>query len=223
MRYIPLHEQRPGQEGNEEEKARINEWLSKAEDLLQQMEAAADDDARKKIIDDNSVTWGKMKEWLLKLSYNKCWFSEARDCFNHWDVEHFRPKKSVKDLDGDEKMGYWWLAFNWRNFRICGNVGNRKKGTYFPLKAGCVRVGHRGDLRLEEPMLLDPADPYDPSLLSFDMNGNAKLSPGVTDEWETERVRYSIERFNLNNYPPLVDQRKLVWNDCWNFNSTISL
>ena len=94
MRYIPLHEQRTGQEGNEEEKARINEWLSKAEDLLQQMEAAADDDARKKIIDDNSVTWGEMKEWLLKkLSYNKCWFSEARDCFNHWDVEHFRPEE----------------------------------------------------------------------------------------------------------------------------------
>ena len=73
-----------------------------------------------------------------------------------------------------------------------------------------------GDIRLEEPMLLDPADPDDPVLLSFDFNGNAIPALGVTDQWDLERVSYSIERYNLNSYPPLVDQRKLVWTECWN-------
>ena len=90
MRYIPLHETTPDDQA----------WLDKAEALLQQMIDAPNDDERKKIIDANSRVWGELKMWLLSLSHNKCWFSEARDCFNHWDVEHFRPKKSAKDLDG---------------------------------------------------------------------------------------------------------------------------
>jgi hypothetical protein len=158
---------------------------------------------------------GELKDWLLSLSSQKCWFSEAKDCFNHWDVEHYRPKKSAKDKDGTEHDGYYWLAFDWTNFRICGNVGNRKKGTFFPLRDGCPRVGYDGDLRLEEPMLLDPADSDDPLLLSFDFEGNAIALSSLTDLWELERVEYSIERYNLNSYPPLVDKRKLVWNDCW--------
>jgi hypothetical protein len=40
------------------------------------------------------------------------------------------------------------LAFDWQNFRVCGNVGNRKKGTYFPLRPGCARVAAHADVRL---------------------------------------------------------------------------
>jgi len=79
-----------------------------------------------------------LKDWLLKFSNGKCWFSEAKDTFSHMDVEHFRPKKSAKDLNGVEREGYWWLTFDWHNYRICGNVGNRKKGTFFPLSPGCT-------------------------------------------------------------------------------------
>lgn len=203
MRYIPLRERRPDQT-----------WINKANRLLQQLQAAPDAEARKKIIDDNSNVWGDLKGWLLELSHQKCWFSEAKDCFSHWDVEHYRPKKSAKDMDGTEHDGYWWLAFDWTNFRICGNVGNRKKGTFFPLRNGCLRIGQNGDLRLEVPVLLDPADPDDPSLISFDFEGHAIPDPGLTDPWEAERVKYSVERYNLD-FPPLMDKRKVIWNDCW--------
>lgn len=207
MRYIPLRENPPNNP----------EWLEDANSLLQQMQAAPDDAARKQIIDDNKKLWGELKEWLLSLSHGKCWFSEAKDCINHWEVEHYRPKKSAKDKDGTVHTDcYWWLAFDWTNFRICGSVPNRKKGTFFPLREGCQRIPPLGDVRLEEPMLLDPADPDDPALLSFDLNGNAIPAPGITDDWDLERVGYSIERYNLNDYPPLVDQRKLVWTECWN-------
>lgn len=216
MRYIPLLECQPGKDGDAAENAKITAWLTKAENLKKEMEAAPDDDARKKIIDDNSAFWGEMKNWLLKLSHNKCWFSEAKDCISHWEVEHFRPKKSIKDDNGTEPIGYWWLAFDWQNYRICGNVPNRKKGSYFPLKKSCKRAGPGEDYRTEKPLLLDPADPDDPSLISFDLSGNAILSPDITDPWEVDRVNYSIERYNLNSYSLLVDQRKLVWSDCWN-------
>jgi uncharacterized protein (TIGR02646 family) len=215
MRYIPLLEQDPGNGGDAEQNEKIKKWLRDAEDLRKQMEAAPDDEARKKIIDDHSEFWGLMKDWLLSLSHGKCWFTEARDCINYYHVEHFRPKKSAKDIDGKEHAGYWWLAFDWKNFRICGNVLNPKKGTYFPLRKDCKRVELNGDIRLEEPLLLDPADPEDPSLLSFDVYGKAIIAPGVDDEWEKERIQYSIDRYNLNGYALLVDQRKLVWSECW--------
>ena len=127
MRHIPLHDQAPAPE-----------WVLEANDLLAQLRAAPDAAARNAIIDANSGVWGALKQWLLALSHQKCWFSEAKDCFSHWDVEHYRPKKSAKDVDGTEHDGYWWLAFDWQNFRICGNAGNRKKGTFFPLRGNCL-------------------------------------------------------------------------------------
>jgi uncharacterized protein (TIGR02646 family) len=190
------------------------DWLKKAGDLLTALNGAPDRDARSAIIDANSAAWGELKDWLLELSHQKCWFSEAKDCFSHWHVEHFRPKKSAKDDDGTEHDGYWWLAFNWKNFRICGSVGNTKKGTFFPLRPMCARVGPHGDIRLEDPQLLDPADEDDPSLLSFDVEGNAIVAPGVTDAWEIARVQYSIERLKLD-FGPLADKRKTVWAECW--------
>ena len=203
MRYIPLNDPPPDPE-----------WLSKANRLLIQLNAAQDMEARKIIIDANKTFWGELKGWLLSLSHQKCWFSEAKDCFSHWDVEHFRPKKSAKDEDGTEYDGYWWLAFDWRNFRICGNAGNRKKGTYFPLGAGSHRVVNPSDdLRQENPLLLDPADADDPNLLSFNVLGKA-IPASDLDEWDKVRVNYSIQRCNLD-FGPLEDKRKVVWNDCW--------
>lgn len=114
-------------------------WLVKADKLLAQLKAAPDTAARKAIIDANDKFWGKLKNWLLELSHEKCWFSESKDCFSHWDVEHYRPKKSAKDIDGTEHEGYWWLAFDWHNYRICGNAGNRKKEPTF-LCALALRV-----------------------------------------------------------------------------------
>jgi hypothetical protein len=74
-----------------------------------------------------------MKEWLESFSERKCWFSEARDTYSHWQVERFRPKKGARDPD---RPGYWWRAFDYLNYRLGGGVGNAKKGSYFPLREG---------------------------------------------------------------------------------------
>ena len=89
--------------------------------------------ARNQFIDDHSGHWTKLKPWLFALSHGKCWFTEGRDICSHTDVEHFRPKKEAKELDGSIRDGYWWLAFDYSNFRAAGNVPNRKKGGWFPL------------------------------------------------------------------------------------------
>ncbi len=203
MRHIPLHDKLPDPA-----------WCDRAVALLDQLKAAPDIDTRHDLIDNNHPLWGELKEWLLELSHGKCWFSEAKDCFSHWDVEHYRPKKSSKSERSSAYHGYWWLAFDWHNFRICGNVGNRKKGSFFPLREGCARVGPLGDLRYEQPLLLDPADADDPNLLFFDLVGDAIPAPHVKNVWERERVTYSVERCKLD-YPPLVDRRKTVWGECW--------
>ena len=98
----------------------------KASRLLDELKAAPDAAARDKIIDDNSAVWGeiKLKQWLLCLSHQKCWFSEAME--------------------------------------------------------GC------------------------PIPAAY-----------LTDAWEIERVKYSVERYNLD-FPPLMDKRKAVWAECWN-------
>jgi hypothetical protein len=191
------------------------EWCERAARVLEQLKAARCADERNQLIDYNRRLWGELKDWLLERSHGKCWFSEARDCFSYLQVEHFRPKRSAKDLDGTEHEGYWWLAVDWRNFRVCGGVGNTKKGTFFPLRSGCRRAGDpHADLRLEDPLLLDPRDPHDPTLLTFDVEGHAKPAPHLPVGWERDRADYSINRMNLD-FPPLMDKRKLVWNECW--------
>lgn len=190
------------------------QWLEKTASLLQQLKNSPDKQARDQIIDDNRKVYRELKGWLLERSHQKCWFSEAKDCFSHWDVEHFRPKKVAKDEDGTEHEGYWWLSFDWSNLRICGNVGNRKKGTFFPLRRNCRRCDLDDDIRNEIPKLLDPVDEHDPTLLSFDLEGQAIPAANVSNEWERERVKYSVNRFNLD-FPQLTNRRKVYWSECW--------
>lgn len=166
---------------------------------------------RNKFIDDNSNHWGKLKPWLFALSFGKCWFTEGRDICSHKDVEHFRPKKEVKDKDGSVRDGYWWLAFDYSNFRASGNVPNRKKGGWFPLhkNSPCSSFDARCE-ETETPYLLDPIRKTDADLLAFDEEGNAIPSPEA-NEWERERVNVSIERLKLNEHDALPQERRRIW------------
>lgn len=168
-------------------------------------------DERNELIDANSGHWGAQKDWLLALSGGKCWFSEVRELYSHYDVEHFRPKKEAKALDGSERDGYWWLAFDYMNFRVCGNVGNRKKGGWFPLKRGslCSTYGVRCE-ESETKYLLDPIDDDDVSLIAFDEEGKVVPIPNAS-EWEQERVNETIKRLKLNEHVPLAEARRKVW------------
>ncbi len=204
MRFINLDGKRPNKA-----------WLAKAKALSDRLDAAGTKAARDKLIEDNSAVWSELKPWLLKISKGKCWFSEARDSFSHWDVEHYRPKKATKNADGTPRSdGYWWLAFDWRNFRICGNVGNRKKGSFFPLRNG-THQATAADRNTDDefPLLLDPTRLEDTLLLSFDEDGDVKPLADL-DAWNRTRVEESIKRYKLREHEPLMEARRDVWSKC---------
>lgn len=189
-------------------------WLVKSTGLVAALTKLHTDGnivGRNLLIDANSAHWGKLKPWLLTLSNGKCWFTEARDIASHLDVEHFRPKKAARNSKGPERDGYWWLAFDYMNFRIAGTVPNRKKGAWFPLRSGSPCSSHlrrcEGD---EVPHFLDPTNAYDVTLLSFDEEGKAVPRPGTTRD-EKLRVFRTIERLKLTEHRALAEERRKVW------------
>ena len=199
------------------------DWCRRAEELTEQLKKSANSEERKKIIDKNSKMWKELKEWLIKFSFEKCWYSEAKELVSDYHVDHFRPKNRAKQLNGDEREGYWWLAFDWKNYRISGSICNSPrcgaggkthgKADYFPLKNGCIPANSPDcDLDDELIYLLDPTDPDDPILLTFDESGYAKPS---ADEgtFRFKRAEVTIELLHLDFYR-LVDERMKIWNKC---------
>ncbi len=108
-------------------------------------------------------------------------------------------RKSIRQFTTD--IGGWPLAFEYTNYRLCGNVGNRKKGGWFPLKQGSVASTFQCPCEESESYyLLDPTDPYDPELLAFDEEGKAIPSPNCQSEWEKQRAEETITRLKLTEH-----------------------
>lgn len=214
MRYIPLLETTGPVKNGVPDQA----WLTAAADLTTMLIAAPDKAARDLILDTKAnEIWGQLKNWLLSLSHNKCWFSEAEDVFSHRDVEHFRPKKSCKRRVGQKKNtyedGYWWLTYDWQNYRICGNVGNVKKGVMFPLLPSSPVATFGGLSYMNEcPMLLDPASPADPALLDFIDTGKA-VPHQDADATDQLRVITTVKHLRLD-FEKLEEARAKIWTKC---------
>ena len=119
-------------------------------------------------------------------------------------------ERIISEVLGEDDGG-WWLAFDYSNYRICGSVGNAKKGGWFPLRAGSMRscYAHQCE-ESETPYLLDPTNPADAALLAFDEEGNATPAPDA-DHWEEERVTESIKRLKLNEHEALTEARRAIW------------
>jgi len=190
------------------------DWLTKSSefrDELIKLDVAGDIAARNQYIDDHSSHWGKLKLWLKVLSKGKCWFTEVRELYSHYDVEHFRPKKEAKNIDKSVRDGYWWLAFDYTNFRLCGNVGNRKKGSWFPLQDGSIcSTFARQREESEDAYFLDPTDEDDVNLIAFDEEGKAIPDPKAS-VWDKQRAEETIERLKLNEHKDLAEARRKIW------------
>jgi hypothetical protein len=191
------------------------EWLSQSKtylDTITALNRQGKTKERNDFIDGKSAHWGKLKLWLQVLSHGKCWFSEVRELYSHYDVEHFRPKVECRDIHGAIKDGYWWLAFEYTNYRLCGNVGNRKKRGWFPLKPDSLcSTFERPCEESETYYLLDPTDPDDPALIAFDEEGKAIPSPLCQSDWEKERAGFTIARLKLSEHERLTEARKKIW------------
>lgn len=193
--------------------------IAEGERLTAELMALSPND-RKPFIERYSNYWGKLKEYLYELSHGKCWYTEARDVASIYHVDHFRPKnktqKLVKDCDiptYNNKEPYWWLAFDWRNYRLSCSIPNTSKNAYFPLRPETDSAKNKEELNLECPGLLDPTDEDDVIWMGFSDDGQVCPACIDDDTWEAQRVRLSVRIYNLNS-PPLVDARKEIHNVC---------
>lgn len=186
-----------------------SKWIQKAQALTKKLMAEKDPVKRNKLIDKNSGLWGEIKKHLLFLSQNKCWYSEAKESYSHYHVDHFRPKKRALDIKNQDQGGYWWLAFDWSNFRITGSVGNTKKGDRFYVYANKAKTP-KSNINLEVCYFLDPTDEQDPMTITFNENGEVLPSNKKKRDWDYIRATYTIDNLDLN-YPGLVDARRDLW------------
>ncbi|WP_316850683.1 HNH endonuclease family protein [Pedobacter agri] len=187
------------------------EWLVKAQAVKDLVKAETDYRKKLEIIEKHKALWGELKEDLRSLSNNKCWYSESVDASAHSHVDHFRPKGKVVEKNKTEREGYWWLAFDYLNYRYSGGAGNvRKKDKFDVIKNKCTK--EEDDLEDEVIYLLDPCKRADVGLLNFIENGEITYSAELAD-WNKERVIYTIETLNLN-FNMLIEERAKVWKKC---------
>ncbi|MCA8067363.1 hypothetical protein [Burkholderia sp. AU38729] len=195
------------------------DWLDEAHQVTDALAAAQSDDERNALIEKHAKLWRdeRIRGWLLSLFHNKCWYTEAQETVSSYHVDHYRPKGQVTDIGRTKpEAGYWWLAFDWHNYRICGQLINVKKSDVFPLVNGHRAThGEDGSLRLEAPTLIDPTTD-DARLISFEMDEDgcrAVPMPGA-DHDDCARVEATIEIIGLNRLDKLNQKRADVWRDC---------
>lgn len=157
-------------------------------------------------------SWGLLKSWLAHASGRKCWYCEAKSARAPLDVDHFRPKLAIT-VDGIELAGhdgYYWLAYEWWNFRLscqrCNRPEKNENGTLygkaneFPIQDETQRCAlPAASLTNEAPRLLDPCVQTDCDLLAHGIDGEVKplAQPGT---WNYQRADYTIKRLGFNEW-----------------------
>lgn len=176
-------------------------------------------DKRSEFINKNNTYWGKLKEHLSKLSNGKCWYTEAKDKASYCQVDHFRPKNAVKCFDKcdvetcNSPEAYWWLAFDWTNYRLSASAPNTIKNAYFPLKQNTIIATRKEEICHEWPGLIDPTDDYDILLITFDIDGKVHSVCSDKSHWDYQRVKLSVSVYDLDRVS-LVDARKMLQQRC---------
>ncbi|EAW7975260.1 TPA: HNH endonuclease [Salmonella enterica subsp. enterica serovar Newport] len=184
-------------------------WKDMAEQANAELIAAPDEEARKAILRRvaSSNIWREFYKLLPEPLKRKCWYCEAEEIRSDMPVDHFRPKNKVED--DKQHDGYWWLAFDWQNYRCaCTFCNSRRvfddteggKACRFPLENPDERAlvpADQDKLNNERPYFLDPFNPDDEKLLWFDNDGLPLAKPSATVEQQT-KVQNSIEIFHLH-------------------------
>ncbi len=194
----------------------LKKWLEKAQEITEQLKNATSENERKTIIEENEEHWRDeiFRNWLIAQFYGKCWYSEAKESVSFYHVDHFRPKGRVKDINGLYREGYWWLAFEWTNYRISGQFINVQKRDMFPLLCGDpAKPFDDYSLEIESPLLLDPCIKTEASLISFNESGEATYVKGIDDQ-DKLRANQTIDILGLNERKCLVENRLAKWNEC---------
>lgn len=208
MRYIDLSKINT-------EDSRFQAWQRKAEEKNAEIQTISSHKGRSDYFDRNPH-WREIKPILKDTYGNICWYSGSDLSNSVGDIDHYRPKNESKDLDGTTILsdGYWWLAYDYTNYRLSCVVSNSRfegggKRNYFPLRDASRAGSQDSTCENEEPLLLDPCKKHDTELVGYLDNGEViALSK---DPWQEKRVKKSVELYNLNRFNAA---RRLVIEGC---------
>lgn len=148
---------------------------------------------------------------LRKIYYSKCAYCESVE-FKP-DVEHYRPKKSVTNPNGNDH-GYYWLCYEWTNLLpACSdcNSGNGKWNK-FPISGtrkksppldstNNLLINHCKigsiTLRSEGPLLLNPEVDHPELFLKILWNGKLEGTDGLNGKGWSSINTCDLNRGNL--------------------------
>jgi hypothetical protein len=205
-----------------------DKWVEDSRELTEKLRQCVDDvngactaaQKRRAIIEAHEGHWKSLKETLSGWAFGKCWYSELRDSGSDYHVDHYRPKGRVRNEGEKEREGYWWLAFEWTNFRMAvswvnsphKDPGKASQGKFdqFPLKPGTSPIGPDESIESEIPVLLDPTNANDVLLVDFDERGLP--IPTVTG-WGAHRVLETSRILHLDS-TRMIEARQLAWRQC---------
>jgi uncharacterized protein (TIGR02646 family) len=172
-------------------------------------------DERSEVFAQYQTVWKEVKEKLRSLSHEKCWYCESIDPRSDNAVDHYRPKGNVRNSNPPHD-GYWWLAFSWQNYRFCCTYCNSirtspktsgGKQDYFPLADETQRaVSEASDLAIETPLLLDPTNPLDVTVIAFAEDGTVGPADEQKNSLDYRRAVESIKRYHLDH--PIINERR---------------
>ena len=180
----------------------VKNWLRKAKENTRQLASCSTDRQRKAFVQKNNI-WCEFKPVLIKYFGEKCWYSECDLTGSFGDVDHFRPKGKSTDENGKVILpeGYWWLAYDYLNYRLSCEKCNRSFGDggkrdRFPLKPGTLpaTVPDKDDT----PLLLDPCVLQDVQVIDCDETG--EIISLSEDTYEKERVNVSKKIYNWKHF-----------------------
>ena len=177
----------------------------------------------------------KYKHVFFKIDENffgKCIYCESLITSTHpGDVEHFRPKGGVTDIDNKpikimkngievDHPGYYWLAYELSNLlpscedcnRLSsGNSEGKTIGKWKKFPVNGRNAIKPKDEANEEPLLINPVIEDPEQYLEIDRLGFLHPKNSI------ERGQTCIMVFGLNDRPSLVDERKRVYEKIRNY------
>lgn len=193
-------------------------WLDKAKTLKAELLAKDEIERISFITQKRNDVWGNddLIAALRNVVGNKCWYSEVDLTGSDPNIDHFRPKGRVKEINNEtlanlntDSGGYWWLAFDLENFRLSSMHSNQRrvdeqtdggKWDYFPVEG--LRALEKTPLNLitEAVLPLDPCSATDVAMMWFGPDGN----PGFSNwrrkptDFEQKRMKITIWLFHLD-------------------------
>ena len=188
-------------------------WKAAADRCYRELQSKTSHEQRSDYLASHAK-WTDIKSILEETYGEKCWYSECEIRGEDGQIDHFRPKNKSQAEDKTVILedGYWWLAYDYLNYRLSCLKSNQLrnpggKGDFFPLREGTspANFGESTDSNV----LLDPCDRDDVNLIDCDDEG--KIFALSSDIYNKKRVRVSNLRYNWDKFAV---GRKTIRADC---------